>query len=277
MEKLFRPHPALQEFISGIYYIEGDLTQINPPDTSFPFAPTHPQFISFDIGNGALIRDMDGKVFTSCNYSVTMGPQIRPLTIDLGTRFVSIAVAFHPGGMFRVIGVPMFEMVERYYNTTHILGPEINEIIGRLHENTAPETRIAIIEHYFLQKLNQVKPACQIDKALRTLVKYGGNLSVDWLASESCMSTRQFERKCKERVGLPPKHFSRLIRFSKAYKLKEHYSHLSWLDITHQCGYYDQMHLIRDFKEFAFCLPGTLGQSSNYKGSATGGCTLGLA
>lgn len=59
-------------------------------------------------------------------------------------------------------------------------------------------------------------------------------------------------------MGYSPKVFSRLVRFSKAYRLKESQPRLSWTAIAHTCGYYDQMHLIKDFKEFAGALPGTL-------------------
>ena len=57
---------------------------------------------------------------------------------------------------------------------------------------------------------------------------------------------------------LPPKLFARLIRFSKAYRLRESFSNLSWTSIAYECGYFDQMHFIRDFKEFAGVAPGII-------------------
>lgn len=57
---------------------------------------------------------------------------------------------------------------------------------------------------------------------------------------------------------MPPKFFARLIRFSKAYRMRENFGQLSWTTIAHECGYFDQMHFIRDFKEFAGVAPGIL-------------------
>lgn len=76
-------------------------------------------------------------------------------------------------------------------------------------------------------------------------------MNIDYLATTSCLSTRQFERVFKDRIGLSPKFFSCLVRFANAWVAKEGSPTLSWFAIAHQCGYYDQMHLIRDFKEFA--------------------------
>jgi AraC-like DNA-binding protein len=33
-------------------------------------------------------------------------------------------------------------------------------------------------------------------------------------------------------------------------KLKDEFPHKKWIDITYECGYFDQMHLLRDFKQF---------------------------
>lgn len=44
---------------------------------------------------------------------------------------------------------------------------------------------------------------------------------MEYVASQSYLFSRQFERKCRDRVSVPPKVFARIIRFSDAYKYKE--------------------------------------------------------
>ena len=73
---------------------------------------------------------------------------------------------------------------------------------------------------------------------------------MDVLVSQSCLGIRQLERQSLERIGLPPKFFARLIRFSEAYKFKERNPQKTWTEISHRFGYFDQMHLIRDFRQF---------------------------
>jgi AraC-like DNA-binding protein len=52
--------------------------------------------------------------------------------------------------------------------------------------------------------------------------------------------------------------FARLTRFSKAYRLHEIFPEWNWTRIAHECGYFDQMHFIRDFREFAGVTPGIM-------------------
>ena len=76
-------------------------------------------------------------------------------------------------------------------------------------------------------------------------------MKIDSLVKQANLSNRQFERAFKDRMGVSPKFFSRLVRFGKAWLLKENNPGLTWTQVAHECNYFDQMHLIRDFKEFA--------------------------
>ena len=55
-----------------------------------------------------------------------------------------------------------------------------------------------------------------------------------------------------------PKTYARILRFSKAYRMYENSPKYSWTEIAHASGYFDQMHLIRDFKVFAGVNPGVI-------------------
>lgn len=57
---------------------------------------------------------------------------------------------------------------------------------------------------------------------------------------------------------MPPKMFLRLVRFSRAWIMREKSPAISWSKIAHTCNYSDQMHMIRDFKDFAGVTPGIL-------------------
>ena len=63
------------------------------------------------------------------------------------------------------------------------------------------------------------------------------------------MSTRHLERRFLDRVGLTPKLFSRMRRFQSVFAAIED-GDANWAAAASACGYYDQAHLIRDFREF---------------------------
>jgi methylphosphotriester-DNA--protein-cysteine methyltransferase len=64
-----------------------------------------------------------------------------------------------------------------------------------------------------------------------------------------------FERRFTREIGLPPKLYARIARFESALESKALSSDESWTEITNRLGYFDQMHLIKDFKEFSGEVP----------------------
>jgi methylphosphotriester-DNA--protein-cysteine methyltransferase len=56
-------------------------------------------------------------------------------------------------------------------------------------------------------------------------------------------------------IGLSPKLFARIRRFNQVMVLKTYQSNLTWMDICYQTGYYDPMHLVKDFNKFAGLTP----------------------
>jgi AraC-like DNA-binding protein len=49
---------------------------------------------------------------------------------------------------------------------------------------------------------------------------------------------------------MSPKYFARIRRFQRVFHAMEHAGG-GWVDAAAACGYYDQAHLIRDFRAFA--------------------------
>ena len=78
-------------------------------------------------------------------------------------------------------------------------------------------------------------------------------MSMDMLVTKPCLSVRQMERHSLQRIGLSPKYFARIVRFSIAYKFKESNPKASWSEIAHQFGYEDIC--IQDFHHFTVVTP----------------------
>ena len=94
-----------------------------------------------------------------------------------------------------------------------------------------------------------------IDKVSKHLLNIENGASLNWLASQSCLSLRQFIRKFEERNGISAKTFQRIIRFDKAFRMKNSQPQLDWLSIALRCDYYDFQHLAKDFKKFTHLSP----------------------
>jgi len=170
-----------------------------------------------------------------------------------------VAAFFEPGGLHRLLGIPMYELFDESLDVSLIWNKEIRELELRLRETCDYDYMQQILEAFLLVQLKKTKIETHpIDTALRLLQDTTKALSLDYLADQACLSPRQFERKCLERLGLGATTFRRIVRFSRAYRLKEQRTDLSWLDVAFICGYYDIQHMRRDFKDFGASTPSLL-------------------
>jgi AraC-like DNA-binding protein len=110
------------------------------------------------------------------------------------------------------------------------------------------EKRIAIANKYF-GALDQKIISNPLREAISKIFKSSGMTTVKELALKSGLSERQLERQFKKHIGLSPKFYSRIIRFSSIFQLHEQ-GNPNWLDLTYGAGYADQSHFIRNFKAF---------------------------
>lgn len=230
-----------------------DLSAVEHP-VICPFPPTPQNCIYFYINDPVQTELVDNPGFTTKPASIVVGPQLKRINLALGKHHLMVCVAFHPGGLHRLLGIPLTELMYDIDSVT-LFGNEINSINEQLKEVSNWNQLKNIVETFLLKKSKALKDRLPFDLSMIELVKMDGNLSIEKVASLACLSLRQFERKCQERLGISPKFFARLTRFSKAYRLKENNHQLSWTSIAYECGYFDQMHLIRDFREFAGVTP----------------------
>ena len=80
-------------------------------------------------------------------------------------------------------------------------------------------------------------------------------MTLNQLSKEACLSVKQLERKFKERTGVNPKLYQRIIRFDKAFRLKNSHPEFDWLRIALDCGYHDYQHLVKEYKDFTGMSP----------------------
>src|SRR5690606_33684839 len=167
---------------------------------------------------------------------------------------IAESIIFRPGGLNRFLNIPVTELFDNGYSAREVIGKEIEELVDKSHDTTSLNELDTLVQSYFLKKLSKTKELLPIDVSLQYfLVNY--NTDMGKVAGMACMSIRNFERKCKERLGMSPKTYARIVRFHKAYQMLETRPITSWAELAYEAGYYDQTHFIKDFKEFAKLTP----------------------
>jgi AraC-like DNA-binding protein len=257
---LYKPHPALQKFVLNITTVDISLPEeLNGVITPYP--PTPHQSIIFYGDDRLLMQSEKSGIFNLQPSTVIVGPQFTRVNLLVKKRLRAVRVDFHPGGLYRLLGIPMNLLFDDGFDALDLLGNEIKIINEQILESKDLEACKTIVENYLLKKLKILKESLPFDEAMRHLMLHNGNLPIDKVSNYACLGLRQFERKCNERIGMPPKAFARIIRFSNAYQIREANPHVTWTTIAHTSGYYDQMHMIRDFKEFTGVTPRIMDQS----------------
>ncbi len=177
-----------------------------------------------------------------------------PLLLKPGGPTKILGIGFHPHGASALLGQPMHEL-SGSFTAIDDLSPRLARDLMRALDSPDP---IPIVEGALLAAPGK-SPATDplVAEAVRRLFNSPRALDISVLAHDLALSTRQFERRFRSAVGLAPKLFSKIQRFSKVFRVLEAPSR-DWVDTALACGYYDQAHLIRDCKRFSGATPAAL-------------------
>ncbi len=190
---------------------------------------------------------------------LVVGQALTRMNITINPNYLMLKVSFQPGSLFRILGVPMNLLTDGHVDLEAIVGSVTKEINQQLPEAAGYSAMIQVVEQFLLRKAGQCRQSLlPIDLVAQQMLLPGAYHQLDRLAHDACLSTRQFERKFRERLGVSPKLFARITRFRHAYKLRENDPIRSWIDIAYACGYFDPNHLIKDFQQFAGTNPSQL-------------------
>lgn len=181
---------------------------------------------------------------------ILTGLHVVPTDVLMEENCHFINIQFKPFGLYSLFNIPQQEIVNNCFDGTIFVGKTAELLLERLAEAPTSDLQNQIIQNYLKDRLKFSKRLLPLDYALNLMLEQGGNQSMECISAISCLSLKQFERLCKLRLGISPKYFGKLVRFSNLYKLKEKYPELPWCRLAVHCGYYDQMHMIRDFKQF---------------------------
>lgn len=246
-------HPALRSLIRHIVIIEADFGNC-PVSIEGHFMPSPDQAMFINLYTRIKSKRSGENKFNIATSCTLIGAQITPFKLLVEESHKSVSIIFQPGGLNRFLNIPMTELFDNGYSAREVIGREVEELLDKSHDTISSAELDDIVQSYFLRKLSHVREALPLDFALQYLLA-NHSTNMDVIAGMACMSIRSFERKCKERLGMPAKMYARIARFHKAYKILESRPAISWTNLAYEAGYYDQMHFIKDFKEFAKLTP----------------------
>ena len=186
--------------------------------------------------------------------SFTAGMGTRPSTVRGEATWACVELRLTPQGAHRLFGIAMHELANEAVELG-LLVPEGRELESRLRETPAWPERFDLVDAFLLRRLAASRPA---DPAVawswHHLYESRGTTAIATLATELGWSHRKLIARFRDEIGLAPKAVARVMRFDRATTALRN-PEPSLAQVAFECGYADQAHLNREFRELAGVSP----------------------
>ena len=182
--------------------------------------------------------------------ALLVGPLTSSLLVEPTGVVATMGVRFRPGGVAGFFPMPAMELTDRQIPVSDLWGRDGHFLEDEL--NAAPDDglRVAAVSRFLRSRLDDASaPEGPVAHAVRRMLARRGPVPVEGLARELGISRRHLERAFLREAGMPPSLLGRVIRFQNVFRALA--AGAGWVGAALDCGYYDQSHLIRDFRELA--------------------------
>ena len=168
-----------------------------------------------------------------------VGTMTRPLLLEGDRAPAMIGVRFRPGRAAALLRLTLREITD---------GRAPVDRIGEIVANAA--SPVAALEREVMARVARAGAIDRrVDAAIERIIRSGGRVPIEQLADAIGISRQHLARRFLIDVGIAPKTFARVMRFQRV--LRHRAAIGSWSDAAVRFGYYDQAHLIADFRELA--------------------------
>jgi AraC-like DNA-binding protein len=251
--QIYTPPPPLGDFVAAIWHWEGD----PGPHRYDRLLPTGAASLIVNLQEDR-IRDYDPQDLQLCESfpgAVVVGTYSQATVIDTDEQRAVLGVNFRPGGAFPFLGIPAGELQNGQASLEVLWGSRGRRLRELLLEAPTVAGRFAIVEQALRAQITRPlarHPAVAF--ALRGFESVTAP-TVGEVTRQTGLSRRRFIEVFRDQVGLAPKVYWRLQRFRHVLQRVHRAPRVGWADLALECGYYDQAHLIRDFRAFSGLSP----------------------
>lgn len=181
---------------------------------------------------------------------------------DTSQPAASVGAVLRPGAALALFGVSAAELEGRHIGLDELCGAAAaGELYERLAADADPLRRRQVFEDFLRARLRPVRGLDpQIARAVRALegaapARADEDGRVAALVRASGRSHRRFIAGFRDAAGLSPKRYARVLRFKRVLQALAATPRPDWVQLAQDAGYFDQSHLIREFREFAGVSP----------------------
>ena len=184
-----------------------------------------------------------------------IGPRTRALLKDAAGFAYAISFRFKPGWSTPVLGVPARELTNRFVSLEELWGRGATELLTEsIQARTEPQV-IELVSRAFVRRIRHAAEPSSARLARRAArLMEGDEVRIDRIAGRLGVTARHLRRAFAENIGIGPKEYARSARLQRVVRMAATSS--DWAQIAAEAGYFDQAHLIADFRGLVGLTPG---------------------
>ena len=246
------PHPSLAPYVRRYAgYLETSGHALRRRQT-----PSGDIALIINFGAPFRIIDDGGRATALVQSSFVAGLHDAYALVDSAGRAHCLQVDFSPIGAQRFFGIAMDRLACRTVAFEQVLGNSANHLVERLQSAPNWKARFAILDSEIAYRMSNAKAhSPRVDYAWRCLEATGGAVRIAALCAELACSRGHLARCFRDQIGLPPKTVARIFRYRRAVGLLSGGAFGSVAAVAADCGYADQSHMVKDFRQFAGYAP----------------------
>ncbi len=248
--KYVQPSPFLSSYVKRYWILETDEVYTMPQR----IVPSGSVQLSFYQGDPVRLS---ANGLCSCG-GVIGGQMVGYWDISLTGYLKIFTVVFQPFGARAFFRIPMSEITDQVVALRDLNDKSLCELEDRIMNTRYEEECIGFIEQFLISRLKPFKDYNynRLYSAIELINRESvGQLSLTKISGSVCLGYKQFRRIFSEYVGTNPKSFQRIVRFQRALFILQNFPEISFTRLAYECGYYDQSHLINEFKVFSGYTP----------------------
>jgi len=242
------PPPPLDALIHCFWFLEGQADEPSP-QTIVPDGRTE---IVLHLGDPFAAVGADGIARPQAR-ALFAGQLTGPFHLVPGRSADVVGIRFHPAAGRALIGVPLHEMSDEVVPLELVAPGLAGALAGALASARDASARVAALTGVLIRVVRS-EPSALVGAAVR-LLGSARPLRIKSLGATLGVTPRTLERRVREEVGLSPALLRSVLRFQRVFRRLERAPAGSWAGVAASAGYFDQAHLIRDFRRFAGAPP----------------------
>ena len=181
----------------------------------------------------------------------------------------AVIVRFKPGWAVPLLGVAASVLTDRIISLQDLWGRPGSDLCAELLETRTTAEALDRLARAIALRSDDTFEAASAQLARRAVrLLDGDEVRIDSVAARLGVTARHLRRAFTENVGIGPKDYARTVRLQRAVGMTA--TSKDWGRIAADAGYYDQAHLISDFRELVGLTPGAFLKRPTAAGALSG-------